>query len=253
MDLAHWNIWERLTFKTNSYRKNFDFVIKDENIITEYSGNISMLRLEDKLRPLPIGDYSFSIWNLDLAKLQKSNVMELIEICGNEPTYLEMLNMIKEKKLKTKNYQKIIFLHTLVLHPEFRKKEITEEFIEFIYRDYYSDNVGIYAFVMPIQDNNVDFKHYMHEKDIIVHYGEDENAFHRYTAFDYFKLKKFEDETDTEINEYKLFSVAQKCGFDRINESHLFIYSPENTLKRIEAKYEIINNMDEQERFITKK
>jgi hypothetical protein len=46
------------------------------------------------------------------------------------------------------------------------------------------------------------------------------------------------EKQDTEKNEYKLFSVAAKCGFTRIGESYLFQYSPEKTIERMIEKRE---------------
>ena len=37
-----------LSFKTKCYRKNYDLTIPDEHIITEYEGEISLLRINEK-------------------------------------------------------------------------------------------------------------------------------------------------------------------------------------------------------------
>ena len=245
MELAHWNIWELLTFKTNSYRKNFDLLIKDENIITEYTGTISLVRLKEKLPPLPIGEYSFSIWNFEIGKKVNADVHGLIKTYGEDNLYVEIIDMIKNDKFKTKDYHKIVFVHNLILRPEYRKKEITEEFIEFLYRDYFDDDVGIIAFVKPVQDNVIDMKFYQDNKTIRVRKTINSMEFDEILAYEYYGIEGLTEKDDTEINEYKMFSIAAKCGFSRINDSHLFIYSPEKTIERIEAKQKIIQEVEE--------
>lgn len=241
MDLANWNIWELVTFKTNSYYKNFDFLIENENIITEYDGNISLIRIKEKKFPLPIGEYSFSIWNLELGKKIKANINKLIKTYGKDNVYVEIVDMIKKKTLKTKNYSKVIFIHSLILHPDYRKKEITEEFIEFLYRNYYDDDIGIIAFVLPVQNNMIDSEFYRDDKKIKLRENIQSDNHKIVTAYDYYQINKFLKKTDAEKNEYKLFSIASRCGFSRINESHLFLYSPEKTMERINEKQKIIN------------
>lgn len=249
MDLANWNIWESLTFKTSGYHKNFDLLIKNENIITEYSGTVSLIRLNKKLAPLPIGEYSFSVWNLDLAKKIKANINKLIKTYGQDNIYVEIVDMIKNKKLQTMNYQKIVFIHSFILHPDYRKKEITEEFIESMHKGYYDDknnDIGIIVFVKPVQDNKIDLEYYRDSRTVKLRETHVLSDYTELPAYDYYKIDDLLKKNDTEINEYKLFSVASKCGFSRINDSHLFIYSPDKITVRMDEKQKIIESMEEE-------
>src|ERR1035437_2613914 len=196
MYIKNWNIWDNLTFKTIQYNKNFDMVNNNESFITEYCGTISEIRIGDYKPPIIVGEYTISLWNIELGKKFNADFNKLINEHHVEDIYNELLKITKNKDIDIINYNKIAFITTLVIHPDYRKHEITEEFIEFIYRNFYAENNAIIALIKPFQ-------------------------------------KK-----DTEINEYKLFSIAAKCGFSRINDSYLFIYSPEKTFERMLKKKE---------------
>ena len=45
---------------------------------------------------------------------------------------------------------------------------------------------------------------------------------------------------DVELNEYKLFSVASKCGFSRLDNSHLFQFSPDKIIERMLEKRDML-------------
>jgi hypothetical protein len=234
MNKKGWEIWNNLTFKTQGYRKNFDLVTENENIITEYIGTISELRIEGDMPPLIIGDYGFSVWNLGLAKTLDVDLHKLIKAHRMENTYDELLTVIDKKKFNIDGYDKIVLIHSLVIHPAYRKIGVTEEFIESIYRDFHAENVAIVALVKPLQDNVMDAEYYFKLKTI--QKRENAHTIVDIPAIDYYSLNDLMKKTDTEINEYKLYSVAQRCGFQRINESHLFILNPEIIINRIKEK-----------------
>ena len=157
-----------IVFKTQSFRKNFDLILKNENIITECEGTISELRISERKLPLVIGEYGFSVWNISLAKLLNIDLIKLIKSHELENSYDELIKLIENNKFSIFNYDKIVIIHTLLIHPDYRKSEITEEFIECIYREYHSNNTAIIALVKPIQDNIIDSDFYFNHKTISI-------------------------------------------------------------------------------------
>ena len=123
-----------------------------------------------------------------------------------------------------------------MLHPDYRKQGITEELIEMLHREFYSINNEIIALVKPFQENNVDADYFLKRRTVEVK----ENIHDPFTAvpaIDYYSLNDLIKNTDTEMIEYKLFTIANRCGFNRLGDSHLFIYTPDKIVERMLANY----------------
>lgn len=234
-------LWKNITFKTQGYRKNIGFVNINECIITEYNGTISEIRLNDNKPPLIIGEYGLSVWNIGVGRELDIDINELLISYAVEDTYIELVDVIKNKKIDINNYKKIVLIHTFVLHEEYRKSGITEEFIEMIYWDFYSEDVGIIALVKPFQNIKIDADYYLNKKIVPIRDNIDPNNTIYLTAKEYYSLNSLQNKSDIELNEYKLFDVASRCGFTRISESHLFILTPELVIERIKIKNKFIN------------
>ena len=241
MNNIDWNLWNDVTFKTQCFRKNFDFVYDGENIITEYEGIISEIK-ENKL-PFIIGEYGFSIWNIELGLKFDVNLDKLISEHAIENTYSELKNVVQQKEFTINKYKKIILIHTLILRKDYRKRGITEEFIEMIYRDFYSKNTAIIALFKPFQTNTIDSDYYLKRKFVQVKEKIKTSEIVNVPALEYYSLNELTEKKDNEINEYKLFTIANKCGFNRINNSHLFIYSPEKTIERMLEKRKYVKSI----------
>lgn len=226
MNYKNWELWNNITFNTHGYRKNFDILNINENIITEYDGTISELRIAEQKSPTIIGEYRFSAWNLDLGRKVNANVSELINKYKNEDSYHELINVVSNNEINLNNINKLIIIHSFVLHNDYRKHELTEEFIEAFYHDYYDENTLILGLFKPFQDNFFDSEYYLKQKRInsIAH------------ALEYYSLDEFLNKNDDEFNEYKLFALASRLGFKQIDDSYLFTYNPNQTLMRMREK-----------------
>lgn len=225
-----------LSFKTIGYHKNFDLMITGESIISEYEGIISKLQLLQKKLPLQVGEYSISTWDLELGRKLNVNIFELFEIHADEPTYNEFNKLIKDNQSYVNDYDKVVFIHSLVLTKDYRKKQLVEEFTEFIYREYYNEKVLILALVLPVQYNSESLDFYTNIKWIV---NKDDGTL-KSPASKYYGLDEIiSDNPDQEYNEIKLFSVAQKCGFERIDESYLFKFNPTKIIERLEVKWRL--------------
>lgn len=243
MKRKDWKLWSNVSFKTQGYRKNFDIINTNENFITEYDGSISEIRLEERKPPRPIGEYGFSVWNIGLGSKFAVDFKKLVKEHAFEDSYKELVRMIKKNKIDIDSYKKIVLVHTLVLNKDYRKRGVTEEFVEMLYRDFYCDDVAIIMLVKPFQDNLIDADFYFNRKHVLI---KEELRGHAIAvpATEYYSLNELLEKTDTEINEYKLFAAAQKCGFQRINESYLFLFTPEKIEERLAKKQKLSQRVE---------
>lgn len=238
-----WEIWDNLTFKTTSYHKNFDFVNNNESIITEYTGTISLIRLVDYKPPLIIGEFDLSIWNIGLGKKLNVNLKKLIKEHKIEDTYAELIKVIENKNININDYDKLILINNFVICPDYRKHGITEEFVEYLYREFYNENNLIISLVKPLQDNSIDANIYFKIKTVEFHPSiENYQKIEVIPTVVYYSLDDLLLKEDKELNEYKLFSVASKCGFNRIDDSYLFMFTPDKAFERIINKRDFEKN-----------
>lgn len=227
-----------IAFSVKLYHKNFDLIVTGEHIISEYEGKISKLRILERENPIQIGEFSLSVWDIQLGKMLNVNLSDLFSIHANEMVYDEFYRLVQNEKINNVNeYNKIIFIHSFILHEEYRKHEITEEFIEFIHRTFYDKYNLIVAMVIPFQYNDSNYENYL--KDGVVTIKKDgDNPEEKHAIMEYYSLEKLMNEkTDEELNEIKLFSVAARCGFTRIDESHIFKYEPKKIIDRLKDKW----------------
>lgn len=237
MNTENWKLWDSITFKTVSYRKNFDLINDNENIITEYEGTVSEVRIEEHKPPILIGEYLFSVWNLELGRMFNVDFSELLKAHHFENIYDEFLRLVQNKQFNLNKHKKILFISTLILKPNYRKHEISEEFIEFMYRDYHDDDVAIIALAMPIQKNKIDFDFYLNHRNVeIFQSARKKDGINVVSGKEYYSLNDLLKNEDDEMNEYKLFSLMKRLGFNRLSDSHLFIYSPDATIERMREK-----------------
>jgi hypothetical protein len=238
-------IWDNLTFKTINYCKNFDLVNDNENIITEHAGTISEIRIVEHKPPIIAGEFGLSVWNIELGKKFNVNFNKLIEEHKFELMYSELMKIIQNKNIDIEKFDKLILVNNLMLHPNYRKHGVTEEFVEYLHRVFYAKNDAIIALVMPFQNNPVDADFYFNQQTVeIRHSLQKTHEFETIPAHIYYSLNEFQKKTDKELNEYKLFSVATKCGFNRLDNSYLFIYSPEKIFQRMLKKREKIKKVN---------
>jgi len=214
------DLWENLAFKTTIYRKNYDLTMKHEHFITEYDGVINKLNIKENKSPTLIGEFGFSVWNVGLARKFGIKLDTLLNKFDETGGYIELGKLIKRKKTSINDLDKVIIIHTYVLHPDYKKMGITDEFMEFMYRDFYIEkNSKLFAYIIPMQDNKSDWEFYKSQP-----------------IFKYYSLEELLESKDSELNEYKLFSRFQKTGFIRINNSHIFEFEPDTIIKRLSKK-----------------
>lgn len=228
-----------ITFKTTSYRKNVDMITNNENIITEYDGNITKLRINERKLPKIIGEYQVSTWNIRLAKLLNYNVINLLKLEFGNDIYDELLELVNYNNFDIYQYNKIVFIHSLVIAKEYRGRGISEEFTEFIYRDFYNgDNVLIISLVKPLQYNKYNYEHYFNDYYVIVKEKYSDTTSLNVLASEYYDLKPFTLKNDVELNQYKLFSAAKRCKFDRISDKfNLFKLNIDEFENHLKSKY----------------
>ncbi len=239
MEIKDWNLWNNITFKTTNFIKNYDLVALNDNVITEHEGEIFEIRTHLNKPPFIVGEFGISVWNIKLALKLGIDINQLLKDHQAENVYDELRDAIKNE-IGIHMYSKVILIQNFILHPNYRKHGITEEFIEFVYRGFYDDNNIIIALVKPLQDNPIDIDFFLNQKHVevrrVVKNYHDVDVV---PAKEYYSIEDLFKKTDREINEYKLFALANKCGFNRIGDSHLFTFNPERILQRIREKREV--------------
>jgi len=243
MEKQDLKLWNNITFKTQGYRKNFDLINDNEKFITEYEGTITELRIGERKPPRPMGEYSFSVWNIGLGEKFDVDFNKLLKQHGADDLYSELVDMIKEDEINIKKYKKIVLVQTLVLSKEYRKRGVTEEFVEMLYRDFYCDDVAVIMLVKPYQDNLLNTEYFRHKKVLVRETLKPADAI-GVLATEYYSLNELLSKNDTEFNEYKLFAVVNKCGFQRLNGSHLFLLSPKKIEERMVEKQNISQQVE---------
>ncbi|MFW6246560.1 MAG: hypothetical protein ACOC22_00090 [bacterium] len=235
----NYTLWDDLTFKTTTYRKNFDIIIDGENIITEHIGAISKIQMFERKPPIILGDYGFTTLNIRIAKELNIDVVELIHEFNPQLAYEQLEDIINNYNFNVYDYDKILIIQNLVISKEYRKMGVVEEFIEMLYREHYGERVGIISLVLPFQYNPFDFEYYNKYNKIKIKDDVGEDVKERNViAMEHFSLNELvDDKDDRETNEYKLFAVADRCGFKRIGESYLFLFTPEKIKKRLNEKW----------------
>lgn len=240
----NWEALSNLTFKFECYRKNFDLVNEDDNFITECEGTIAEVRINERKRPFIVGEFGFSIWNIALGKKFGVDFNKLIKEYSGENSYDELNIEIKKNDFDIYKYKKIVFVHNFLLHKDYRKRGVSEELTEMLYRDYYDEDTTIFMLVLPFQYNIVDADYLLKEKTM--HLTETKYSPEIVVSGkEYYSLEKILECEDRETNEYKLFAIAKRCGFDRLAESYLFQLQPEKTLKRMSEKHKYYKELEE--------
>lgn len=236
--MKNYDLWRRLTFKTLAYRKNFDFGVPDDDFLTEYEGTVSELRVGEKKLPFIVGEYNYTEWNISLAEYYGVNLMNVLKQYIHENSYIELSHVINEGDFWLNDIDRLIILHNFVIHPDYRKKGVTEEFIETIYRDHFSGgNNKFLVLVKPLQNNTMYYEHYAKDRIIKIKHSIDKDGpYEEMLSYKYFGLSEFEGKEDEELNHYRLYALASRCGFNRVGESSIFDFNPEKISQRLDAK-----------------
>jgi hypothetical protein len=241
MESKDWNLWNNITFKTVNYYKNYDIAVINDNIITEHSGEISEIRIHEDKPPVIIGQFGISVWDIPLANKLNIDVYQLLRGHKTENIYDELMEIITKKQFDVFKYDKLVLISGIVLRPDYRKRGMMEEFIEFIYRGFYSERNAIIALVKPLQENPIDIDFFLNHSYVEVRkVMKDYHNVEMIPARTYYSIDELYKNTDKEMNEYKLFAIASKCGFNRLGNSHLFQLLPDKIFQRILEKREIV-------------
>jgi hypothetical protein len=231
------DLLKKITFKTITYNKNFDVIEKYESFITEYLGVVSLVRMNEEKPAIQIGEYYVSSFNFKLAKECNVDLIKSILRHKNEDSYKDLINIIKNNEIDLNNYNKIVYINNFIIKPEYRKKGITEEFIEYLYRNFYDEKSLIICLVKPFQLISDDYNYFLKTKKIEIKSFIGEKQHKTTSAKEYYLLDDLKNIKDIELNEYKLFGLAVKCGLNRINNSYIFTFTPNiNLIKNIRLK-----------------
>lgn len=230
------NILKKLTFTSIGHHKNYDFMFKDESYFNGFEGKITKLRVNEKLKPEVIGCYEFEMWRNDISEQLGLNLNDYLYRFKDYSDFYHITDIIDDKKIDLKKYDKIVFVNTLMLKSEYRGMDVTSEFVEYMYRNYFDRQTLMLFLIKPVQ-NNLDFNDIYNNSTIKL---EDGSVIKKSKLFE---LNKFID-LDFEISEFKLFNLAKKSGLERINGSNIFMLNPTKVLTRMANKHEYFKNRE---------
>lgn len=235
--LKDMRLYNGLTFKTLLLGKNYDLDIRGDNLISEYDGTITYKDHSNKKKPEDIGEYGISVWNIGLANQLG------VDIIGDTLPSNEIIDIYREFEYALDNKtidlselmpSKLVFVHNLILKPQYRNKGVVNEFVEFVYRNFYSDIENMVLFlVKPIQTNPLELFYFLENEK---------------KGNNQYQIKKLLEYDDIEMIEYKLFNTARKSGLKRIDdETYLFELIGDEVFERIKKKQESIKKIIDNE------
>ena len=233
-----------ISFEIFGFRKNAPLIIDNDEIISEYNGNILKLRIEERKPPIIIGEFNYSIWNIHMGRMINADIMKIFNSFKTEKTYSEFIKLIENNHFNLKNYNRLLFMHNVIVHPDYRKSNITEELIENVFREFYDKKTAIMGLFVPIQYDNVNYDFYIGNKKVKQKNGLGINDFKYVSAGKYYELENIKNEKkDIEFDSYKLYSLAIKLNFERIENTSLFLLNNEKMVNKVFDKHKTINEI----------
>ncbi len=246
--ISNLKILENLAFKTKVCHRNFDMISLNESFTTDLEGSITLVRIEENLPPIQIGEFYINIFNFDIARTFDVDLLPLIYAHDKEGSYTDFIDMIKannkNKIFDFETINKLYYVNNFIIRPEFRKLGVCEEFTEFLYKNFHNKNNEIMILAKPLQLIEDDFKYFTTERWVENRMNLQSQDIEISPANDYYKLDKLlEYNNDLELCTYKLFAVASRCGFSRTgDDSYIFKFESEKIIKRIKAKQKLYKN-----------
>ena len=229
-------VLNNIVFRTTSFDRNEPLIYNNDNILTEGSGTITHVDFSAREHSnILVGEFEYTIWNLNYSRELNVNAIPLIKehVRIGQEQYNQIQNLNENEILNFNMINKLIIIHSFILNKKYKKLSIPEEFTEFLYKKYFQKNNKILIYSKPIQDNPIDLDYYCNEKKII-------NNKKHYSGRSYFDLDNLINEKDSEMNKYKVYSVASRCGFKRLGESDIFELKPTIIKNKINNKVQLI-------------
>ena len=250
MKIEEIEFWGNLSFKTTLYRKNVDFIYCDENIITPIDGVVNSLRIPERKRPILVGEYNLTIWNLKTGRENNVDFDKLLNTYNVENPYRDMLTAYYSHSIDFIDYDKLIIVEFFIVKPDYRKQGVTEEFFEMLYNDFYiNERTAIIGIFTPLQEEHPYFDYVCYGDSINVKENtKDADVF--LGGNEYYNIKKYLRDDDYERRKYKLYSVASRCGLNRIGETDLFLFDPNIITSRYKTKLEVMRKNDYNNPFV---
>lgn len=236
-------IVKNIVFKSTSYDRTYDFDLEYDSYVKTILGYINYIQVNVHRPTMPIGEYMYNVFNVALAKINRVNFMNLLNsYCETNEIYVDLIDLLKSNKIDVNQYNKIVYIPTIILNEKFRNKNVVSEFIKYIKREFYGENVLILFLVKPFQQIEDDFNYFCSERTIEIksyHKCCDLEEFeanvreinnkskhtitiYKIPALRYYNLNGEMFNIDHEISQYKLYAHAQKLGLIKIDDGNIF-------------------------------
>jgi hypothetical protein len=234
--LENINIHRLLSFKFTQYHRNFDFFDIGDSYVNYIDGSISFVSTDGKSYPKQIGEYNIIKFSLNVAREVNVNIKNIIQNNDDE-IYDDLKKIIKTKNhINLENYDNLYFINNFILAENYRKKDISFEFFEKIYRMFYNERTLILMLVKPFQYIEDDYEYFLNEKTITIKPDGKNTKNIKIPAGEYYSLKNLPFD-DVEYSTFKLYAQAKNIGLNRIGNTGIFKFQPDVIKNRMKYKY----------------
>jgi hypothetical protein len=211
-------------------------VSEDDIFELRYDGKITKLFEPDF--PINIGYFEMDVLNLRGARrfgkfdsLIDNTIRDEDHIDG---TYVEANHAIEAENVNLDNVDRIVFLKNVIVHPNYRGKDILPELIKSVYLTHYTRNTLFMALAKPIQSipNKVeemcsDYYDWLQVDGNKKSTGEIADR-EKVNIGKYYKLDTLPEEDEGHY--YKLYAKLTKLNMSQMGNTSFFCYKTENDI-----------------------
>lgn len=235
-----------IVFKPLAFCRNFDMFTIDDSFVQNISGEINETNIAERALPTLIGEFTINIYNVSLANYFGANIIDEFELNAETSIINNEIFKVVKNGLDINKYNKIIYINNLIFVPNRRGYNIVDEFIEFVFRTYYTMDTLILFYVKPFQYIHDDFNYFSTIKTVDIRNNIKTKSYKKISANLFYGLDGLKNnESDEEIETYKIYSIASRNGLHRIDNSDIFeMRNIEKILKRIKQKKELVEAND---------
>lgn len=201
----------------------------DETYDQFYEG--MMLKIDLDKKPKTIGMFELHTYDLKKSKMFNSydEVLEILEELSYDKNsrFHKLTELIKDYgEMSIFNLDKVLFLKSVIIHPDYRGQGIFKELIKSIYLTQYNKGSLFIINSAPIQNVSDEFD--FHMKQYYINVKNDDGTISNLTTGNYFDLHTLPS-ADEGYN-YKLYAKMQSLNLTQFEDSELFYFMDEKSI-----------------------
>lgn len=210
--------YERIVFEVTTRTSNVDVLTPNDSMITICDGIIRDVKPNKTIK---IGDFNINIIHIGMADILNVKFDDIIKGLAFGELCDDLTTINNDNSTHLNSYKKVIIVSAFILIKKYRKKNILDEFLEFLYKNYYNKDYLILFQALPFQYNEI-----MSELVFTFNATDSKGKITDNTIYDYYELNEFEKEDDQELNKFKLYGHMTKHGCKRIGDTDMFRFYP---------------------------